>query len=81
MGFRLHPLKGQLNGSWAVTVRVNWRVVFRFLRNTMHWALIMPITTEGESELQQAQYDLAHLSSGRIKHKRTEIRHLAASVT
>ena len=31
--------------------------------------------------LQQAQYDLAHLSSGRIKHKRTEIRHLAASVT
>ena len=28
-GFRLHPLKGALNGSWAVTVRANWRVVFR----------------------------------------------------
>jgi len=29
-GFRLHPLKGELKGSWAVTVRANWRVVFRF---------------------------------------------------
>ncbi|HEV1284759.1 MAG TPA: type II toxin-antitoxin system RelE/ParE family toxin [Bryobacteraceae bacterium] len=29
-GFRLHPLKGQLKGSWAVTVRANWRVIFRF---------------------------------------------------
>ena len=29
-GFRLHPLKGDLNGFWAVTVRTNWRVVFRF---------------------------------------------------
>jgi proteic killer suppression protein len=29
-GFRLHPLKGELRGSWAVTVRANWRVVFRF---------------------------------------------------
>ena len=29
-GFRLHPLKGDLKGSWAVTVRANWRVVFRF---------------------------------------------------
>ncbi len=28
-GFRLHPLKGNLKGSWAVTVRANWRVVFR----------------------------------------------------
>ena len=28
--FRLHPLKGDLKGSWAVTVRANWRVVFRF---------------------------------------------------
>lgn len=30
-GFRLHPLKGQLKGFWAVTVRANWRVVFRFV--------------------------------------------------
>jgi proteic killer suppression protein len=29
-GFRLHPLKGQLKGFWAVTVRANWRVSFRF---------------------------------------------------
>jgi proteic killer suppression protein len=29
-GFRLHPLKGGVKGYWAVTVRANWRVVFRF---------------------------------------------------
>lgn len=28
--FRLHPLKGNLKGHWAVTVRANWRIVFRF---------------------------------------------------
>lgn len=28
-GFRLHPLKGGLRGYWAVTVRANWRIVFR----------------------------------------------------
>ncbi len=28
--FRLHPLKGDLKGCWAVTVRANWRVVFQF---------------------------------------------------
>ncbi len=27
---RLHPLKGELKGFWAVTVRANWRIVFRF---------------------------------------------------
>jgi plasmid maintenance system killer protein len=26
----LHPLKGDLRGLWSVTVRANWRVVFRF---------------------------------------------------
>jgi proteic killer suppression protein len=30
-GFRLHPLKGDRKGFWAVTVRANWRVVFRFV--------------------------------------------------
>jgi proteic killer suppression protein len=30
-GFRLHALKGHLRGYWAVTVRANWRVTFRFL--------------------------------------------------
>ena len=29
-GFRLHPLKGRYVGFWAVTVRANWRVIFRF---------------------------------------------------
>lgn len=28
--FRLHPLKGAFKGFWAVTVRANWRVIFRF---------------------------------------------------
>ena len=25
-----HPLKGKLLGFWAVTVRANWRIIFRF---------------------------------------------------
>ncbi len=29
-GFRLHRLKGNLKGFWSVTVRANWRVIFRF---------------------------------------------------
>ena len=28
--FRLHPLKWDRKGLWAVTVRANWRVTFRF---------------------------------------------------
>lgn len=28
--FRLHPLTGNLKGFWSVTVRANWRVIFRF---------------------------------------------------
>jgi proteic killer suppression protein len=28
--FRLHQLKGDLKGYWAVTVRANWRIIFRF---------------------------------------------------
>jgi proteic killer suppression protein len=30
-GFRLHTLKGEFKGFWAVTVRANWRVIFRFV--------------------------------------------------
>jgi len=30
LSFRLHPLKGAYKGLWAVTVRANWRVIFRF---------------------------------------------------
>ncbi|HEX8814099.1 MAG TPA: type II toxin-antitoxin system RelE/ParE family toxin [Terriglobales bacterium] len=29
-GFRLHRLKGNSEGFWAITVRANWRVIFRF---------------------------------------------------
>ena len=29
-GHRLHPLKGHLAGYWAVTVRANWRITWRF---------------------------------------------------
>ena len=29
-GFRLHELKGTLEGHWAVSVSGNWRVTFRF---------------------------------------------------
>ena len=27
---RLHALKGELKGYWAITVRANWRIIFRF---------------------------------------------------
>ncbi len=30
-GFGLHPLKGDRKGFWAVTVRANWRMIFRFV--------------------------------------------------
>lgn len=29
-GFRLHRLKGELKGHYAVSVSGNWRVTFRF---------------------------------------------------
>jgi proteic killer suppression protein len=28
--FKLHLLKGERKGQWAVTVRANWRIVFGF---------------------------------------------------
>lgn len=28
--FHLHALKGDRKGFWSVTVRANWRIVFRF---------------------------------------------------
>jgi len=30
-GWHLHPLKGQMEGYWAVSVSGNWRVIFRFV--------------------------------------------------
>ena len=29
-GFKLHPLRRDFAGFWAVTVRANWRIIFRF---------------------------------------------------
>ena len=29
-GSELHPLKGDLRGSWSVKVSGNWRMIFRF---------------------------------------------------
>lgn len=30
LSYRLHQLKGDRKGQWAVTVRANWRITFRF---------------------------------------------------
>ena len=29
-GFRLHPLKGDRKGQWAISVSGNWRLTFEF---------------------------------------------------
>ena len=29
-GYRLHPLKGDLRGSWSISISGNWRITFRF---------------------------------------------------
>lgn len=29
-GFKLHPLKGNREGIWSITVNGNWRVTFEF---------------------------------------------------
>ena len=34
--FRLHPLNGNYKGVWSITVRANWRVVFRFVNETAY---------------------------------------------
>ena len=28
--YHLHRLKGDMKGYWAVTVRANWRIIFKF---------------------------------------------------
>lgn len=35
-GFRLHPLKGEMLGRWAITVSGNWRVTFEFRDGNAH---------------------------------------------
>ena len=34
-GLGLHPVKGDLNDFWAVTVSGNWRIFFRFENNNV----------------------------------------------
>ena len=34
--YRLHPLEGKLEGYWSVTVRANWRIIFRFEDGDVH---------------------------------------------
>jgi len=29
-GWRLHRLRGELQGNWSISVSGNWRVIFRF---------------------------------------------------
>ena len=30
-GFKLHPLKGDRDGIWSITINGNWRVTFEFI--------------------------------------------------
>ena len=30
-GFKLHPLKGNRDGVWSITVNGNWRITFEFV--------------------------------------------------
>jgi proteic killer suppression protein len=34
--YRLHALKGELKGYWSVTVKSNWRIIFRFEDGNVH---------------------------------------------
>ena len=34
--YRLHALKGGRKGYWSVTVKANWRLVFRFENEDVH---------------------------------------------
>ncbi|MBL4864880.1 MAG: type II toxin-antitoxin system RelE/ParE family toxin [Pseudomonadales bacterium] len=35
-GYRLHPLKGQRDGIWSITVSANWRLTFKFADGNVH---------------------------------------------
>jgi proteic killer suppression protein len=35
-GYRLHPLKGQREGIWSITVSANWRLTFEFSGGNVH---------------------------------------------
>ena len=35
-GYRLHQLKGERKGYWAITVNANWRLTFEFVDGNVH---------------------------------------------
>ncbi len=35
-GSGLHPLKGDLKNYWSVSVKANWRIIFRFEEGNAH---------------------------------------------
>ncbi len=35
-GFKLHPMKGQMKGRWAIFVSGNWRLTFEFREGDAH---------------------------------------------
>ena len=35
-GYRLHKLKGKLEGYWSISISGNWRVTFRFEDEDVH---------------------------------------------
>ena len=49
--FGFIPLKGELEGYYAVTVRANWRVIFRFANHDAYDLIMSTITkrVRGES--------------------------------
>jgi len=36
-GFRLHPLKGDQQGLWAINVSANWRITFKFINSDVYF--------------------------------------------
>lgn len=44
--YRLHMLKGEMRGYWPVTVKANWRIIFRFEGEDVHE--VCPPHTEDE---------------------------------
>lgn len=35
-GFKLHPLKGDRDRIWAITVNGNWRITFEFINGNAY---------------------------------------------
>ena len=35
-GYRLHPLRGDRQGSWSISISGNWRITFRFEDGDIH---------------------------------------------